>query len=301
MVTHSTPRAPGLACVEERLLEGARRRGGGRRHVGPGDDPVPELLARQLVAVDELLGAEADGERDDAHVALLGRRRRQIAGAVGDDLDARHRSSLVRASARARSGRCAGCRVPLRPYGCCLVPSLLHAGRRRGATHPARAPGWARDGPGAGAAAPPVAAARAAAAPPGSTPRGATPATVAASTRRRPPPPPPRALMPPAPPPSPSVAPRPPRRRRAASSARPPGGEHVGEAPGAGAQRHPAQRARAWSRTPRRCCPGRPPPPGRTSPAGRGRGAGPGSPRRGPGRARARSRGPPPRRACRRR
>ena len=57
---------------------------------------LPELGGRQLAAVLELLVAEADGQRHDDDVVLLDELVGQVAGAVGDDVDAGHARSLPR-------------------------------------------------------------------------------------------------------------------------------------------------------------------------------------------------------------
>src|SRR5207248_6061741 len=76
----------------EGLLECAgrwgRRLGKDRRLHAPG----PELIGGQIPPIEELGVAEADGERHDGDVVTLGQVRRQIAGAVGDDLDPAHGS-----------------------------------------------------------------------------------------------------------------------------------------------------------------------------------------------------------------
>ena len=51
-------------------------------------EPLPELVGAELHAVDELLVAEADGERDDLDAERVDERLRQIAAAVGDHPDA---------------------------------------------------------------------------------------------------------------------------------------------------------------------------------------------------------------------
>ena len=75
----------GVAERPETLLEGAGR---GRRGLGQhrrGRDLAPELLVRELDAVDELLVAEADRQRHDLDAERVGAGLREIAGAVGDD------------------------------------------------------------------------------------------------------------------------------------------------------------------------------------------------------------------------
>ena len=57
-------------------------------------EPVPELVGAELLAVDELLVAEADGERDDLDAERVDERLRQVAAAVGDHPDA-HTHSLL--------------------------------------------------------------------------------------------------------------------------------------------------------------------------------------------------------------
>ena len=80
-------RAPvGEAAV--RLLEAARRRRGRRRQLRRRRAAGPELVGGQLLAVDELLVAEADAERHDLDAPALGELGGQVAGAVGDDADA---------------------------------------------------------------------------------------------------------------------------------------------------------------------------------------------------------------------
>ncbi len=54
---------------------------------GDAADLAPELLVRELDAVDELLLAESDRQRDDVDAERVGPGLREIAGAVGDDAD----------------------------------------------------------------------------------------------------------------------------------------------------------------------------------------------------------------------
>ena len=56
---------------------GRRRRGLGQRVAC--SEPVPELVGGELLAVDELLVAEADRERDDLDPERVDERVRQIA------------------------------------------------------------------------------------------------------------------------------------------------------------------------------------------------------------------------------
>src|SRR5581483_3431110 len=84
---HDDAGAPGGGGPAVRLLERARRRGGGLRQDGRVLDAGPELLGREVTAVDELLLTEADGERYHVDPELVGQRRRQVAGAVGDHSD----------------------------------------------------------------------------------------------------------------------------------------------------------------------------------------------------------------------
>ena len=73
------------------LLEAAGRRRGRRRQLGRRRAAGPELGRRQLLAVDQLLVAEADAERDDLDAPLLDEVVGEVAGAVGDDADGRAR------------------------------------------------------------------------------------------------------------------------------------------------------------------------------------------------------------------
>ena len=55
----------------------------------------PELVGREGGAVDELLGAEPDGERNDGHVPLRRQFRREITRAIGYHPNPGHRLLLV--------------------------------------------------------------------------------------------------------------------------------------------------------------------------------------------------------------
>ena len=81
------------------LLEAARRRGGGRRQLRRRRAAGPELGRRQLLAVDELLVAEADAERHDLDAPARDELGGEVAGAVGDDAD-RCRGSRMHGAAR---------------------------------------------------------------------------------------------------------------------------------------------------------------------------------------------------------
>ena len=71
-----------------RLLEATGRRRGSRREHGRLGAPGPELVRRELLAIDELLLAEADAERDDFDAPPLDEVIGKIARAVRDDADA---------------------------------------------------------------------------------------------------------------------------------------------------------------------------------------------------------------------
>ena len=81
------------ALVDGLLVGGLERAGGGGGGLGQVALPaaaVPELRRRQIAAVLELLGAEADGQRHDDHAVLLDELVGQVAGTVGHDVDAGH-------------------------------------------------------------------------------------------------------------------------------------------------------------------------------------------------------------------
>ena len=84
---HTTASAPASAAVAERVLERARRRRGGLGQLLGLGQPSVELGDAEVDPVGELLGAEADRERHDGDVELVGLVLGQIAGAVGDDAD----------------------------------------------------------------------------------------------------------------------------------------------------------------------------------------------------------------------
>ena len=69
----------------ERVDERARRRCRGLGQLGRRREFAVELGRRKLLAVDELLGAEADGERDDLDAEGGDFGVGEITGAVGDD------------------------------------------------------------------------------------------------------------------------------------------------------------------------------------------------------------------------
>ena len=89
-VTTTMPVAPRSARRAVGLLEPARRRRGRRGQLRRRRAAGPELGGRQLLAVDELLVAEADAQRHDLDAPALGELVGQVAGAVGDDADRRY-------------------------------------------------------------------------------------------------------------------------------------------------------------------------------------------------------------------
>ncbi len=92
----------GRPAVDEapvRLLEAARRRRGRRRQLRRGGAAGPELVGAQLLAIDQLLVAEADAERHDLDPPALGELGGQVARAVGHHAD---RSSRIGHASPAR-------------------------------------------------------------------------------------------------------------------------------------------------------------------------------------------------------
>ena len=84
-----------VAQAPERLFERADRRRRGLRQHRRRLQLAPERLDAQLLAVDELTIAEANGERDDLDAELLADRFREIARAVGHDANGHASSSVV--------------------------------------------------------------------------------------------------------------------------------------------------------------------------------------------------------------
>ena len=98
----------GVGTLVGRLLEGGLEHaggGGGRRgQIALAAAALPELGRGELAPVFELLVAEADGQRHHDDVVLLHELVGQVAGTVGDDVDAGH-ESLPRRSGAAQGGR----------------------------------------------------------------------------------------------------------------------------------------------------------------------------------------------------
>ena len=127
-------------------LEGAGGGGGGLGQVALAAAALPELGRRELAPVLELLGAEADGQRHHDDVVLLDELVGQVAGTVGDDVDAGHAGSL------ATEGRAAGRLGGAGQFGRVGGPSGSAARwtRRARASRPGGSPGGA--GPASGRA-----------------------------------------------------------------------------------------------------------------------------------------------------
>ena len=86
-LTQTTASAPASAAARKAASNAP---GDGRcslgKLVGLGQSSV-EVADAEVDPVGELLGPEANGERDDADVELVGFVRGQVAGTVGDDAD----------------------------------------------------------------------------------------------------------------------------------------------------------------------------------------------------------------------
>src|ERR1700722_7825546 len=137
--------------LRESGLEGAGGGGGGRRQVTLAAATLPELGRGELAAVLELLVAEADRQRHDDDVVLLDELVGQVAGTVGDDVDAGHarvchggeagpREAARRAWAARRRKRAPAARTPR------LVGTMRRAGSRRAARPGGRGRGVRWDG-----------------------------------------------------------------------------------------------------------------------------------------------------------
>ena len=69
----------------EGLFEASGRRRRGLRQFLGGRHPLVEVLHRDLLAVDELVGSETDEQRDDLHIEPAEFGVAEVAGTVGDD------------------------------------------------------------------------------------------------------------------------------------------------------------------------------------------------------------------------